>query len=255
MPGFKPSTACARRGDHVIDVVPPLLADARLGPLEHARREQRIEIVAVDPFHLEHADAAALDEVLHVEQIIVLNLGDPRADLGHPLHRFAIAPLIGESLGRKELERDRQREVIGPAALARVDDALPALAEHAPQTQVLGPAQLRLLDQAKIMVEQFIDPVFRRSPPPGVTVRVPCNSVVVKLMLCLVLCSHGELRSPLIPFYLAVKASWPQTAILRASTFVRPGDCANGWGAKNGIPRRSTVNLALLPHRQGTLCR
>ena len=50
---------------------------------------------------------SALDEVLHVEQVIVLNLGDAGADLGHPLHRFAVASFVLEILGRKEFEGDR----------------------------------------------------------------------------------------------------------------------------------------------------
>ena len=158
---LQPSARLAGGRDHIIDVVPALLTDAGLGPPEHARREQRIEVVAVDPFHLEHADAAALDEVLHVEQIVVLDLGDLRADGGHPLHRLAVGPLIGKPLGRKELEGNRQREVVGSAALAEVDDPLPAAAEHPAQPQMLGPTQLLLLDELQVVVEQFIDPVLR----------------------------------------------------------------------------------------------
>ena len=71
-----------------------------------------------------------------------------RADLGHPLHRFAVAPLVGKPLGREELERDRQREVVAAPPLAEVDDALAAVAQQPPQPQMLGPAQLGLVRSA-----------------------------------------------------------------------------------------------------------
>ena len=68
-------------------------------------------------------------------------------------------------------------------------------------------------------------PLSARTPS-GLTVCVPCSSVVSEVMMCLVLWSR-ELRCPRLPLYLAVMATRPETLILRASTSIRPGDCGS----------------------------
>ena len=127
--------------------------------------EQHVEVVAVDPFHLLDADAAPLDEILHVEQVVVLNLGDAAGDRRHPLHRLAVVPLVGESLGRKELERDRQREIVAAAPLAEIDDPLAAGPQQPPQSQMLGPPQLRLRNEFQIMIVKFAIRLLPRRRP------------------------------------------------------------------------------------------
>ena len=57
----------------------------------------------------------------------------------------------------------------------------------------------------QIMVEQLVDPILGPLPPPGIIVRVPCNSVVVILMMCLVMSSR-ELRSPRVPACMQMQA-------------------------------------------------
>ncbi len=95
-------------------------------PLKHPRRQQRIQVVTVDPFHFQHADASPLDEVLDVEQIVVLNQRDTRADLGHSLHRFVVAALVDIALRREKLQGYRQGEIVAAPPLAEVNNTLAA---------------------------------------------------------------------------------------------------------------------------------
>src|SRR5690606_14908591 len=69
--------------NHAMDVLPSLPAHALACPLEHGRGKQDVEVVAIDPLHFENTYAIAFDEVLDVEQVVVLNLGDLATHLGH----------------------------------------------------------------------------------------------------------------------------------------------------------------------------
>ena len=72
------------RDDHLVDVVPALAARRAPEPFEHVAGQQPAQVVAVDPFHLHHADAAAVHPVVDVQQVVLLDLGDAGGDLGHP---------------------------------------------------------------------------------------------------------------------------------------------------------------------------
>ena len=90
--------------DHLVDVFPAAVAHAVANPLEHVGHQQPGQVVAVDPLHHHHADAVAIDEVIDVEQIVVLNLGDAGGRAG----RRGASPRrscdVVEPLGRKDLD-------------------------------------------------------------------------------------------------------------------------------------------------------
>ena len=77
---------------------------------------------------------------MDVEQVVLLDLGHAGGDLGHTAHRFVIRPLVLVPFGRKDFQRNRQRETVGAAALAQIDYALSARSEEPNQPMVFGPA-------------------------------------------------------------------------------------------------------------------
>ena len=119
-------------------------------------RQQPGEVEAVDPFHFHHADAAAVHPIVNVEQIVLLDLRHAGGDLGHPAHRLVVRPLVFVAFGREDLQRDRQREVVGSAPLGQIDHPLPARAQQAQQPMVLGPAQPLLFEDLLVAAEQFV---------------------------------------------------------------------------------------------------
>ena len=129
--------------------------------------QQPAQVVAVDPFHLHHADAAAIDPVVDVEQVVLLDLGHAGGDLGHAAHRLVVGPLVFVAFGREDLQGHRQRETVGAAPLAEIHHALPARAQQAHQPMVLGPAQTLLVDDLLVAAEQFIGAAGGRMASPG----------------------------------------------------------------------------------------
>jgi hypothetical protein len=93
----------------------------------------------------------AIDEVIDVQQVVVLNLSDARAGAGHPLHRLVVTADVVESLGREDLQRRRQREVVRSAKLRLIDYALSAGAEQLEELQVIGPAEPPLAENLLIL--------------------------------------------------------------------------------------------------------
>ena len=81
--------------DHVVHVLPAAIAHPLARALEHLARQQPAQIVAVDPLHLHDADAVAIDEVVHVQQVVLLDLGHAGGDLGDA------APSPRRSRGRR----------------------------------------------------------------------------------------------------------------------------------------------------------
>src|SRR5690606_8161181 len=131
-------------------IIPPAIADPIAGALQHSGGEENIEIVAVDPFHFENANSIALDKVLHVEQVVVLNLCHPATDLGDTTHGVGIVAFVEIALGRKELKGHGKREFIGPPPLAEIHGPLPTRAEQAAESQVTGPGQSLAIDEGVV---------------------------------------------------------------------------------------------------------
>ena len=98
----------------------------------------------------------AIDEVIDVEQVVVLNLGDAGRRAGHALHRLVVAADVVEPLGREDLERRRQREIVRAAQLGLIDDALAAGAEQLEQLQVVGPVQPPLGENVLVLIDQLV---------------------------------------------------------------------------------------------------
>ncbi len=142
--------------DHLIDVVPPLVAHVGFQPLEHFVGQQPGEVVAVDPFHFHHADAAAVHPIVNVEQIVLLDLGHAGGHLGHPPHRLVVGPLVFVAFGREDFQGHRQREVVGPAPLGQIHHALAARTQKTQQPMVFGPTETLLVEDFLVAAEQFV---------------------------------------------------------------------------------------------------
>jgi len=93
---------------------------------------------------------------VHVQEVVLLELGHPGGDLGHAVHGAIVRPFVFVAFGREDLQGHRQGELVGPAALAEIDDALAPGAELAYQAMVFGPAQPLLLDDRPVQPEQFL---------------------------------------------------------------------------------------------------
>ena len=124
--------------------------------VEHPVVQQPVQVVAVDPFHLHHADAVAVDPVVDVQQVVLLDLGDVGGDLGDAAHRLVVGALVLVGLGREDLEGHRQREVVGAPTLGEIDDPLPARAQPANQPVVLGPTETFLVDDRLVSGEKLV---------------------------------------------------------------------------------------------------
>ena len=155
------------RDDHLVDVLKTLLAYPVLQPLEHLARQQPREIVAVHPFHLHHADAAAVHPVMNVQQIVLLDQGHPAGNRGHPRHRLVVRPLVLVAFGREDLQRHRQGETVGPAPLGQVHHPLPARTQAADQPVVVGPTQPLLFDDLPVAGQQLVRAARGRAAPPS----------------------------------------------------------------------------------------
>src|SRR5438874_4097158 len=97
----------------------------------------------------------AIDEVIDVEQVVVLNLSNAGRSAGNALHRLVVAADIVEPLRREDLQSGRQRKLIRPAQLGLIDDALPAGAEQPEQLEVVRPAQPPLRENILILRDQL----------------------------------------------------------------------------------------------------
>ena len=114
---LQPGLHGAGRHDNVVQIIPAAVAHPVARPFEHLTGQQPAQVVAVDPFHLHDADAIPIDEILHVEQVVLLDLGDPGRRFGNPGHGFVVAADVVVACRREDLQGDRQREVVGAAAL------------------------------------------------------------------------------------------------------------------------------------------
>ncbi len=139
-----------------------LMLDALVGAVEHIVGHQLGQVVAVDPLHFHHADPAALDEVVDVEQVVLLDLGHAHRDVGNAGHGLVVAAGVFVAGGREDFQGHRQREVVGPPPLAQVDHPLSAGAEAAREVQVLGPAHPLAADDRFIAIDQLVGLVSGR---------------------------------------------------------------------------------------------
>ncbi len=127
--------------DDALHVFPPLRADVIARPLQDLSREEDAQVVAVQPFHLHHADVILREEVVNMQQVVVLNAGHAGGDLGHTAHVLIVGVGVAVRFGREDLEGHGQRKAVGPAPFAEVDGPLAARAQRTDLAVVGGPAQ------------------------------------------------------------------------------------------------------------------
>ena len=132
--------------------------DARFNAGDHLGHHQTPQVVAINPFHFHHANAMAVDEVVNVDQIVLLNLSDAHRDAGHAGHRFVVLHGIVVVARRENFEGNRQRETISPAAFGEIDHALATFAEHAGQAMVSRPVEPLFEQNFVVAVDQFFRP-------------------------------------------------------------------------------------------------
>jgi hypothetical protein len=147
---------------HAVDVLPATRADAVADAVEHSRHQQMAEVVAVDPLHHHHANAIAVDEVLHVEQVVVLDLRHAGRDVGDAGHRLVVLARRGKPLRRKDLQRHGERERVGSAPFGEIHHALAAAAQQAAEPMVRRPVETPLVEDALVATDQFVR--FTRQP-------------------------------------------------------------------------------------------
>ena len=144
-----------------------LVLTRRCGAVEHLAGQQAAQVVAVDPFHLHHADAGAIDPVVDVEEIVLLDLGDVGGDLGHAAHRLVVGAIIFVAFRREDLQRHREGELVGPAPLAKINHSLPARAQQPEQLMVLRPAQALFVQQRLVTGQDVVAATDRLASAPG----------------------------------------------------------------------------------------
>ena len=138
---FEPRLPLAGRHADIIEVAPAFVIDTRPRLLEEFGGQQLGEVVAVDPLHLHDADSPLLDEVLHIEQIVLLDLGNPGGHRRDAVHRLHVELLGLIPLWRENLEGHRQCEVAGALPLGQVDHALTASPQPPGEGVVFGPVE------------------------------------------------------------------------------------------------------------------
>ena len=146
----------ARCHDDVIDKFPTPRTDPLSRSIQHLSSEQLAEVVPIDPLHLHHADAIAIDEVMDIQQIILLDLCDLRGNPRHAGHRFIVGMLGRKRFGRKYFQRYRQCEVVGPAALGQIDHALAAFPKLPKKAMVFSPTESLMGNQFLIGREELV---------------------------------------------------------------------------------------------------
>jgi hypothetical protein len=148
--------------DDAVDLFPATVAHPLARPLQHALGQNVAEVVTVDPLHFHDADAAAIDEVVHVQQVVLLNLRHAGGNFSDSLHRRVVGPGIVIACRREDFQCDRQSEVIRAAPLAQVNHALSAGTQAAGQPQVLGPAHSLAVEHFLIQLNQSVRVVLGR---------------------------------------------------------------------------------------------
>ncbi len=152
--GFETRVGRSGGDQDAVNILPALLAHARLDAPQTLRKEQTIQVVTVHPLHDHHANSVAVDEVVHVEQVIVLDLSHVSGDVGNATHRFVVGPVIVVSIGGKDFDRYGQRETVCSAAFREVDDALTAGTEHPFQVMVRSPVQTLVGNDVLVTLHQ-----------------------------------------------------------------------------------------------------
>ncbi len=86
--------------------------------LEDARPAEPLQVVTVDPLHLEQANSSVLDKVVDVDQIVLLDAGHAAGHARDPGHFGFVTANVVVGRGRKDLERDATLKVVGAEPLA-----------------------------------------------------------------------------------------------------------------------------------------
>ncbi len=139
-----------------VDVVPALAGDGGVDAVQEDGAAEALQVVAVDPLHLEQADTAMLDEVVHVDQVVLLNPRDAAGDRGEPPHFGFVSGDARVGRGRKDFERDPPLKTVGPLPLAQKHDSLTARSQAAQEGPPRDPNELLPFENRLVAGEKRI---------------------------------------------------------------------------------------------------
>ncbi len=98
--------------DDSIEILPPPSAEPTVNQIQHIVVQHAAEVISVDPLHRHHSNAIAVDEIVHVQQIILLNLRDAGSHPSHSGHGVFVIASGFVTLRGKNLHGDRQSESV-----------------------------------------------------------------------------------------------------------------------------------------------
>ena len=139
-----------------VDVLPAVAGDGGVDAVQEHGPAEPLQVVTVDPLHLEQADAAMLDEVVHVDQVVLLNPRDAAGDRGEPPHLGFVSADARVGRGRKDFERDAPLKTVGPLPLAQKDDSLAACSQAAQKGPPRDPHELLPFENGLVAGEKRI---------------------------------------------------------------------------------------------------
>ena len=87
-------------------------------------RQQPTQVVPIDPLHFHHMDPTVADDVLHVDEVVLLDAGHSRGDRGQSGHLVGVVVLGREVIGCKDLQGHRDREPVHSTTFAQVHHTL-----------------------------------------------------------------------------------------------------------------------------------
>ncbi len=118
--------------------------------------DQVQQVESIDPFHLHEADPIMFDKILHIDQVMLLDLCYVGRHMGDACHCLFVAPRIWIAFRRKDLQCQRQCEAVRTATLRQEDNPLTARADPPLQSQVFCPAEPLLAHEGLITVVQIV---------------------------------------------------------------------------------------------------
>jgi hypothetical protein len=110
---------------------------------------------------------------VHIQQVVLLNLGHAGSDASNPRHRIVVRAGVFVPLGREDLQGDGKREIVRTAPLAEKHYALPAGAQQPQQAMVSRPTQTLLINELFVAGQRFIGTLAS-----GLTIERDCVGIM-----------------------------------------------------------------------------
>ncbi len=143
------------RGDYyLVEILPAFLADFAPQEIEGGRRYQISQIMTLDPFHHHAANSAVFRPILHVEQIVLLDVGHAHGDPAHVQGRLLVGLAVRIAFRRVYLQGHGEAEIVGALPRTQVDNSLAAGTQHLHQLVLSDPGEPPLFEDRLILCRQ-----------------------------------------------------------------------------------------------------